>query len=126
MISGRVANDGKEAIITVNVRGPTGRALQFEAVVDTGFNNDLSLHQQEIDDLKLPWIGKFQATLADGSSTPVDVYCGHAMWDRASRLVTVAAIDSKPLVGMGLMKNYRLTIEIIPGGPLLLEQIASS
>lgn len=126
MITGRVLNDGKEAVITLNVRGPTGRTLQFEAIVDTGFNSELSLRQQQIDDLEFQWGGTVEATLADGRSTRAEVYRGQVMWDGKSRSVTVASIDSMPLVGMGLMKNYRLTTEIIPGGPLLLEQIASS
>ena len=125
MITGQVASNGSEATVELSVRGPTGRTLHIEAIVDTGFNNDLSLQQQQVDELELRWSGTVEATLADGRSTRAEVYRGQVMWDDKSRSVTVAAIDSKPLVGMRLMKNYRLTIEIIPGGPLLLENIPS-
>ena len=125
MITGRVASDGSEAVIRLGVRGSTGRTLQVEAVIDTGFTDTLSLRPQDIDDLRLPWLGHVEATLADETKTTADVYTGEVLWDDESRRITIAAIETTLLVGMKLMKNYRLTLDVIPGGPLRLERMES-
>lgn len=125
MITGRVARDGREAVIMLSVRGPTGRTLQLDAIIDTGFTDSLTLREHQIDDLKLPWRGRVKATLADGRSTMADVYRAHVMWDGESKPIIVAAVEAKPLVGMDLMRDHRLTVKIIPGGLLLLENISS-
>jgi clan AA aspartic protease len=125
MITGSVTSDGREALVQLDVRGPTGRTLHLDAVVDTGFTHWLSLRQPQIDDLKLAWHGRATANLADGTETTPDVYEAHVMWDGQSQHILVTAADTEPLVGMSLMKDYRLTIDIIPGGALLLEKLAS-
>ena len=43
MIEGVVVNAAYEAVITVSVHGPAGRARQVEAVIDTGFDRFLVL-----------------------------------------------------------------------------------
>lgn len=126
MISGRVSDDGKEATLAVSVRGPGGRTLNVEAVIDTGFNDALSLRPQEIDDLGLAWVGRFVATMADNTQTPADVYAGEVIWDNQPRRVSITEIPTNPLIGMSLMADYRLTIDVIPDGNLQLEKIDST
>jgi len=126
MISGRVANDGSQATIKLNVRGPTGRTLHVEAIIDTGFSGALSLYPQEVDDLRLPWVGHIIATLADESEHLADGYSAEVMWDSTPREITVTAISGGPLVGMSLMKNYRLTIDVLPNGLLTLKPLDST
>jgi len=125
MISSWVNASGNEARITLVIRGPTGRTLQVEAVVDTGFTNFLTLRDRHIADLELQWQGTASAQLADSRSTTADIYMAQAMWDGKSVTIAVAALQSIPLVGMQLMKNYRLTIDVVPGGLLQLEQLPS-
>jgi clan AA aspartic protease len=126
MITGSVIHDGREPVIAIDVRGPTGRTLHAEAVIDTGFTSFLTLRQHEIDGLKLPWITRIDANLADGSTIKADVYEGEVKWDGVSLQIQIAEADTKPLVGMSLMKNYRLTIDVLPNGRLALERIASA
>lgn len=126
MITGHVANDGREAIVKLSVRGPTGRTLHIEVIVDTGFNGALSLDPQDIDDLRLHWIGYVVATLADDSSQMAETYSAQVLWDGRPQRITVTAMRGGPLVGMTLMRDYRLTIDVVPDGPLTLESLDST
>lgn len=125
MISGRVNARGNEARIALVIRGPTGRTLQIEAVVDSGFTNFLTLRERQIADLELVWRGTASAQLADSRSTTADIYSAQAMWYGKSTTIVVAAPETTSLVGMQLMKNYRLTIDVVPGGLLQLERLPS-
>jgi predicted aspartyl protease len=65
-MNGHVDKHGR-ALVTVSVRpSDVGAAHQIEVWIDTGFNGDLVLPQQQIDDLALPQSGTVKAILADG------------------------------------------------------------
>ena len=125
MIRGTMTDDGREAIISLGVRGPTGRTLQIEAAIDTGFTDSLSLRGQDIYGLKLPWQTRVEVSLADGSKTTVDMYEATVMWDESSRRIPIVSTEIRPLVGMALMSGYRLTLDVVPGGRLVLEKMAT-
>lgn len=106
-----------------NLRGPTGRTITVKVVVDTGFTNALALPSTDIEQLELPWVGDSDAQLADGTVTSVAVFSGEVMWDGVSRQVSIVSIEGEPLVGMNLMKGYRLTVDVVDGGLVRLENM---
>lgn len=73
MIEG-VVNATREPVITLAVQGPSGRAREIEAVIDTGFTGFLTLPPGLISELGLPFVAGNRATLADGSEVVFPSY----------------------------------------------------
>jgi clan AA aspartic protease len=124
MISG-IVNSEREAIIQLTVRGPGGRAETIAVIVDTGFDGALTLPLRLVNALQLPLRRHTTAILGDGSRITHAVHTAMVLWDGVSRQVPVAALDSRPLVGMRLLAGYRLTMQVIPGGRVEIVSLAT-
>ena len=111
MILGTV-NDSYEAVISLTVQGPTGRAREVEAVIDTGFTGFLSLPSALATELELPFLTNESAFLADGSLVRFSVHDATALWDGRPRRVYVHLSDTTPLIGMRMLDNYDLSIQV--------------
>ena len=73
MIEGSVSA-ALEAVISLTLRGPSGRTARLDAVVDTGFNRHLILPAALVRELELPWTSSNTVTLADGSEADFDLH----------------------------------------------------
>jgi clan AA aspartic protease len=102
---------GREAIIRLMVFGGKGAMHEVEAAIDTGFTEDLTLSQDLVDALELPFQSVDYTVLADGSTVACNIHEAEVLWDGIRRSILVQVGDSKPLVGMGLLMNYLLTLE---------------
>lgn len=123
MIEGQI--DGTLfARISVATLMPDDSELELEAIIDTGFNGQLTLPQSLIEQLQLLQVGRRTADLGDDSMFTTEVHLGAVLWDGEPRPVMVLRGGKTPLIGMELMQNYRLTIEIQDGGAVCLEEIA--
>lgn len=121
MMQGRV-NQRCEAVISVAVRG--GNKLKsVDAVIDTGFNGFLSLPIAVIMELALPWNYRDRATLGDGSETLFDVYDAEVIWNGQYREIEINAAETEPLLGMRMLKGYRLQVDTIEGGLVTIEML---
>jgi clan AA aspartic protease len=121
MMQGRV-NQRCEAVISIAVRGG-GKIESVDAVIDTGFNGFLSLPIATIVELSLPWSYRDRATLGDGSETLFDIYDAQAIWDGQYREIEVNAAETEPLLGMRMLKGYRLQVDTIEGGLVTIEML---
>ena len=65
---GRVASDGREAMLPLRVIGSSGMLAEVGATVDTGFTGSLCLPPDVVRYLSVPFIGRGVAVLADGST----------------------------------------------------------
>lgn len=97
---------------------------EIETVVDTGFNGYLSLPSALISALGLPYLQTERAILANGSIEDCAVHEGTVSWDGQVRAVLVQAADGDPLVGMAMMRGYKLTIEVTNGGEVRLQTLS--
>ena len=120
MIEG-IVNAAYEAVITVFVRGPAGRVRQVEAVVDTGFNRFLTLPPSLVAELGLDLVGRSRVVLADGSEGSFDVYDVSVIWDGQPRDVYTYVADATPLVGMSLLDEHDLSIQVRDGGRVVIQ-----
>ena len=120
MIRG-VVNAAHEAIISLPVQGPSGQSLEFEAVVDTGFSEFLTLPPALVTELQLPPVSNALAILADGSEATFDVYGVTVLWDGRARDVVAYAADTIPLVGMALLESHSLYVEVEDGGRVVIQ-----
>ncbi len=123
---GAVSADGREPVLPLTLL-PLGASVQegieIEAVVDTGFDGELTLPLGLIQRLGYPYAGFTRGTLADGSAVRFDYHEGRVLWHGGEeRAVVVLAADGDPLVGMALLRGSRLTIDAVPGGLVRIEE----
>ena len=123
MVSGSVIAFGEPALtgkpfISVTVASTSDELLSVpvSVAVDTGFTGFLTLRPDAISQLGLLFITNQPAELADGSINHYDVYAGRIVWHGQERIVPIYSVDSDPLVGMALLWNSRLTMDVVPDG----------
>jgi clan AA aspartic protease len=121
MMQGYV-NENYEAMISVAVKN--GNSLKsFDAVIDTGFTGFLSLPTAIIIELELQWSYRDRATLGDGSETVFDVYNAEILWNGQLREIEIDSAETEPLLGMALLRGYRLQVDTIEGGLVTIESL---
>jgi clan AA aspartic protease len=115
---------GLEPIVPIMVFHD-GLCVEVSAVVDTGSTGELTLPAAAIRELELPLLRQDPAILADGSEVMADIYEAEVMWFGKVRPVEVAEMDGTPLLGMKLMQNCRLTMDILPDAEFEITQLES-
>lgn len=121
MISGRIVN--REAVIEFEVSAPGDRPQQIQAVIDTGYNGYLVLPGHLVMTLQLPFAGYRRGTLADGSVTRLDVNLASVVWHGQPKDVLISQATGTPLVGMSLLESSRMTMDIVDGGDVTIENL---
>jgi clan AA aspartic protease len=115
-MNGRVDTCGR-ALVTVSVRSSDAAASRdIQAWIDTGFNGELVLPKERIDDLGLPQSGTVKAILADGSEITLQRYTCQIEWFGQQRELEVVANEGEyPLLGVGLLLGHELHISYRSG-----------
>lgn len=121
MINGNVRN--REAIIELEVTDAGQSVQQVEAVIDTGYNGNLTLPYDLVTALKLPFAGHRRGTLADGSVTRLDVYLASVVWHGRQKDVLISQAAGTPLIGMSLLAGSCLKMNVIDGGDVSIEEL---
>ena len=70
--------------------------------------------------VRLPWRGRGLITLANGTDDQCDIYAATIVWDGRRRSILVEAAETAPLRGMTPLHGYRLHIEVIDGGSVII------
>jgi len=122
MITGVVYGD--EGRIRLKVRGPHGSEQEVVAVIDTGYTASLSLPPPLIAALGLQWRSVDRGTLADGSERLFNFYEAIVVWDGKPRHVLVSEAGTDPLVGMHLLRNHELKMQIRNRGKVTITPLA--
>lgn len=114
-------------VISVTVSNASERhpSTPFHATVDTGFTGFLTLTPSAIAQLRLPYVTSQPVVLADGTVGDYDVHVGRVVWHGQERTVPIYSVDSDPLVGMALLWNSRLTMDVVSDGPVSIIPIPS-
>ena len=120
MIEGAV-NAAHQAVISLPLRGPSGRTGHVDALVDTGFSFYLTLRPELVRELGLPREGFSHVSLADGSQVSLDVHAVTVLWEGQPRHVFAYAADAIPLAGMALLEHHRLCLDVEDGGRVVIE-----
>jgi len=118
-------NAAHEAVIGLSLRGPAGRTMDVEAVIDTGFNRFIALPLEIITALASPPAGSNRVVLGDGSEAYLDVYGVTVLWEGVPKRVDAYAADTTPLVGMRLLDRHSLYFEVEDGGRVVIEPRAT-
>jgi clan AA aspartic protease len=118
-----VVNLRREATLTVVVSNSNRQLQSISTVIDTGFSGFLSLPSAIITTLDLPWSASDIVTLGDGSETLFDLYTARVIWDGQYREIYIAESETEPLLGMSLLYGYRLQVDTIEGGIVIIEAL---
>ncbi len=101
----------------------SGETRTYEAMLDTGFSGWMSLPRTEIDELELPYGFSHVLELADGSDLRAGFYVGEFFFaDRIFR-VPVTALGETPLLGLSMLKEAQITMNVIENGDIRYQRI---
>jgi clan AA aspartic protease len=116
-----VVNARHELVLRVPVVDASGQEQEVEAVLDTGFTGSLTLPPALVAALGLPWRSRSHVVLADGRVEQYEAHVAEVIWDGTPRTILVQAVDTAPLVGVGLLIGYDLWARVRPGGDVRIE-----
>lgn len=115
-MNGHVDSAGRALVRIRLMSTATATAMDMEAWVDTGFTGELVLPQDQIVALGLQRSAVVTAELGDGSATVLDVYSCLIEWfGRMQQIEVIANTGMSPLLGVGLLRDHRLTIDYALG-----------
>ena len=120
MIQG-VVNASHEAVVTLSLQGPDRQVQDIEAVVDTGYSGFLTMPATLVAELGLPFTYVGWAFLANDDEVAFDVHDVTVIWDGQPRHIKADATGSTPLMGMLLLDNHDLNIEVVNGGRVVIQ-----
>jgi predicted aspartyl protease len=121
MTGGKVSS-GLEATVAFGLISAAGELRVVDATIDTGFNGQLTLPLDLIEELGFEHVGEREALLGNGATEVLRAYLGRAVWDDTERPVLTLA-GGGPLIGMRLLADSVLTIEIRSGGAVRIERL---
>jgi len=124
MMVGAVHPDG-EAVVPVRVRGPQGSPGQFQAVVDTGLNDWLTLSGTQIEALALPFREAGRYALADGSEAVTRLLAAEVEWFGRWRRILVVEMEGGPPLGRAMLRGFYLGVEVVDGGRVEIRPLAT-
>lgn len=122
MIRGHVTR-AYEAVVTITVIGPDGRSRDVQATVDTGFTGELTLPEAVVEELGLVFLEESYAYLANETRVDISLYDAAVVWDGAKRPVVVDCMDGNPLVGMQLLYEHLLSVQVVRDGPVTIQPL---
>jgi clan AA aspartic protease len=113
-----------EARLQLKVLGPSKKVARVEAIIDTGFSGWLTLPKPMIDWLGLQFIGPGRVQLGNCSIVDFDVYEVRVQWNRSYQRIFVDESPCTPLVGMSLLSNCELNMQVRQGGKVTIRPLA--
>jgi len=110
-VNGRVDEAGR-ALLTLTIHTPDQSARKLDVWVDTAFDGELVVSRHIIQELGLAQSAAVEATLADGTKVVLETFACVLEWFEARQTVEVVANEGRlPLLGIGLLKDRKLTVD---------------
>lgn len=123
MIQGFVTPE-RDPVIMLLLRGKNGCEERVTAVVDTGFRGSLTLPPDVVARMAFPLGAPTEVILAGNVREDFDVVEATLVWDGQPRDVSALQASGDVLVGMSLLRGYRVTVEDVDNGKVLIEKMA--
>lgn len=96
------------------------RIVSLEFVIDTGFEGALTLPQEAVTTLGLPFFQEIDANLADDTDVRANVHLGTILWNAREIPVAVLAMGRRPLIGTALLQDLRLIADFVEDGEVFV------
>lgn len=123
MINGTIRR--REIVIELELFARGQSPQRCEAVIDTGYNGYLTLPGTLVNSLQLQFAGHRRAMLADGSIIRLDTFLAEIFWHGRQQSVLISQAEGSPLVGMALLEGSRVTMDVVDGGLVAIDEILS-
>ncbi len=120
MIQGYFHDDAPRVVLTLIA--DNGRT-DVKFVVDTGFTGTLALPPFLLAKVGAILDGARLIQLADGTERRAAFYTVQIEWYGEVRVVRATAIDDEPLIGIGLLREHHLHVEVTDGGEVVAEPL---
>lgn len=126
MVTGQVvASEATlKPVIELHVYGPSGNKARVQAVVDTGFTEELTLPAYAVNALNLPFVFDEKLTMANDEATTFDVFIASIDWNGRVRTIKIHLTEGDPLIGMAMLRDHDLHVRAIPDGLVSVKPIA--
>lgn len=119
MIIGHVLD--KRPRVKLAIHGRTS-AITIEFAIDTGFDGFIGLPNTLLNRLDAVYDGNQIIETATGRQDKAQVFIGSVDWDSEERPVEILALDRGiPLVGVELLADHVLTVDMVDGGEVTIE-----
>lgn len=125
MTTGSVSANN-EAVVTIQLRSSDDAEFSVDAILDTGFSGFLTLSPILIQQLGWTYRDSTPIVLADGTPRDTDVFEGRIRWNARWQTIRVQASDGGTLLGMGLLRDHFVGIEVITNGSVTIEPLEES
>ncbi len=112
-----------EPKVELVIRGRNDASLAVHAVVDTGFGGELLAPRIVIQQFGLAQRGWELVRPADGARVLLPRYRAVVDWHGAPRRAIVLEGENAVLVGMSLLRKHRLTVDVVAGGRVSIEEL---
>lgn len=129
MISGQVVVLGRDAEreylaarIPLEIAGQDRVFRRVEVDIDTGFTGWLTLPEAIIRELGVASYGRRPTFLANNELRRSALYRVMIAWHGVIRSVQVLQAEGRPLIGMSLLADCRLTVAAWAGGEVVIEE----
>lgn len=103
--------------------GPPGRSRNLTPSSIQGFSGALTLPKDLAAALSLVRSGGCTAILADGSVVESRVYHAVVQIDDVQTEVRVVEVPDAPLIGMELLKGFRVQFDVKPDGEVIVYRL---
>ena len=121
MIYGVVTAD-RDPMIRLRLIGRNGHIEDVDALVDTGFQDFLTLPPDVVARLGFPIGVPTGVTVAGGAFQATSIVDADVDWDGTTRNVSALLMANEILVSMSMLDGYRLTVDAEIGGQVLIER----
>jgi len=115
MLQGRLREDG-QAVVELEIVCRDGSSHTVPAVVDTGFNGQVSLSRRVVNEFDLPltYEGTVEVELASGDVIEEDIYSGTVRFDGQEVVAEILLTDTADnFIGTGLLIGKVLQINFV-------------
>ena len=121
----RETKNGLTPFHAIYVEGTDGNADTFIAAIDTGFTGELALPPTIREKLGLEYCDSVYAEFANTDIEPVDRFRATVYWGDDWRQVTVFETGDLPLIGMELLREHTLCLDVVELGSIDINPIPS-
>ena len=112
-----------EAVIPIAILDSNGHRWRNEVVIDTGFSGDLTLPAELIVEMALVQSGEIETVQADGQPKMFNYYRTAVLWDGNYHEANVLESATESLLGVNLLTGRLLTVQMVVGGNVLIEEL---
>ena len=115
MTTGHIDQHGRP-VIPVDLFDHQGRLHRVEAMIDTGFDDFLTLPAYLVQRMGLVWASRMPMQVATSEWAQFDIYAADVLWLGNRLPLRVLQTQSEILVGTRLLWESELTVQFWEGG----------